>query len=727
MINRRPGLLAGLFLLALLTRGGEVQAQTAAAPVAPVAEIRDQPSLLHGATVPDPYRWMEDTRNPATLAWIKGQGTAARGVLDRIEGRDAIASRLAALVQAQGDAVRSLVQVGDGLYYLKRSPGEAQFRLVMRQGLDGAEKTLVDPALLAKKTGTPHAINYFKPSWDGRYIAYGISAGGSENATLNVVAVADGKPAAKPVPRVYDTPLHWLPDSRSLTFVQIGAAKPGAPVTDTYKDSRSQWLRLGAAPQPVFGATVTPKLGLDRLDVAELITVPGSRWIVARTTDTTVPEGKLFVAALADLGKPNIRWRQFANASDQVTDVALRGDELLVLTRAAAPRRRVIAVDLARPDMARARLLVAEPADSVVEGFLPVPGGVLTEVRRGTSIVLRRHADGDTLGQDLAMPGPGAAVLASVPGHDRGAVLFAFSSWSAPLQWFRLDGDIARAISLGVRTVPPGLPDLVVTEVDFPSHDGVKVPMTVMHRRGLALDGSHPVLVEGYGGYGFSTSAFFSSASMVWIENGGVMAFVNPRGSGVHGEAWHRAGFKATKPNTWKDGIAAARWLIDKGYGSAKTLGIMGTSAGGVFVGRAVTEAPELFAAAIFNVGVLDAVRFEESANGATNTAEFGSVKDPAEFQALLAMSTYHQIRDGVDYPAVLLVHGLNDPRVDVWHSAKTTARLQAANPKGRPALLRLDAQAGHGVGSTLNQVQAQTVDIQSFLLWRMGKAGLKD
>jgi prolyl oligopeptidase len=212
-----------------------------------------------------------------------------------------------------------------------------------------------------------------------------------------------------------------------------------------------------------------------------------------------------------------------------------------------------------------------------------------------------------------------------------------------------------------------------------------------------------------------------------WIERGGVLAFVNARGSGVHGDAWHRAGFKGTKRNTWLDGVAAARWLIAQGYGSPKTMGIMGTSAGGIFVGRAVTTAPELFAAAVFDVGVLDAIRAEESANGITNISEFGSVKDPAEFKALLEMSTYHQVKDGTAYPGVLLVHGLNDPRVDVWHSAKTAARLQAANPNGRPALLRLDPQAGHGVGSTASQRDAYQADIYAFMLWQMGKLGLKD
>jgi prolyl oligopeptidase len=217
---------------------------------------------------------------------------------------------------------------------------------------------------------------------------------------------------------------------------------------------------------------------------------------------------------------------------------------------------------------------------------------------------------------------------------------------------------------------------------------------------------------------------------MAWIERGGVAAFINPRGSGVHGDEWHRAGFKTTKHNTWKDGIAGAKYLIAKGYGSPKTMGITGGSAGGIFVGRAVTEAPELFAAAIFEVGVLDTVRVEESANGVTNISEFGTVKDPAEFKALLAMSTYHAIKDGTAYPGVMLVHGMNDPRVDVWQSGKAAARLQAAQaglPDARPTLLRLDAQAGHGMGSTHTQRQALTADTQSFLLWQMGKLGLKD
>jgi prolyl oligopeptidase len=250
--------------------------------------------------------------------------------------------------------------------------------------------------------------------------------------------------------------------------------------------------------------------------------------------------------------------------------------------------------------------------------------------------------------------------------------------------------------------------------------------MTVLHKKGIKLDGNNPTLLDGYGAYGFSETARFSPSSMVWIERGGVLAYANVRGSGVYGNDWYKAGFKTTKSNTWKDGVACAQYLIRQGYASPKTLAVMGGSAGGIFVGRAVTTAPELFAAAIFNVGMMDTIRSEESANGITNISEFGSIQNALEFAALLDMSTYHNIKDGSAYPAVLLVHGLNDPRVNVWESGKAAARLQAASISGKPVLLRLDLQAGHGIGSTATQRYAEAADSYSFLLWQMGRAQLK-
>ncbi len=704
-------------------------ASAKAAP--PVAEVHNVPIQLHGTQVDDPYRWLEDIKSAPAQAWLHGQGEHARQVLDRIEGRADLARRLAELTAAEGDSIRGLVQMpGERYYYLKRAVGEQQFKLVVRRGLTGAERVLVDPEVPSRQTGVPHAINYFSPSWDGRHLAYGLSAGGSEDASLHILHVASGKRVGAPIPHVYDTPMHWLPDSRSLTFTQLTELKAGAPDTDTYKDSRVMWLHLGGQPRAVFGPQVTPALGLDRLDVAEIITVLGSRWMVARTTDTTVPEGKLFVAPLKQLGRSRLHWRRLAGDADKVVSVALQGEHLYVMTQAGVPRRQIVRVDLRKGSLAEAPVVVQQPAQAVLEDFETTPTGLVTELRVGTGTQLRRHVRGDVVGQVLPLPAAGSAWLAQNPAGNSEALLLAFASWTEPQRWLRLWRGQFEPVSLGRRSVPTGVPEIVVRDVEVPSHDGVTVPMTVLHRLGLPLDGRNPVLLHGYAAYGFSMSARYAAEDMLWLQSGGVLAFSNPRGSGVHGDDWHRAGFKTTKPNTWKDGIACARWLIAQGYGSARTMGIMGTSAGGIFVGRAVTEAPELFAAAIFNVGELDTVRSEVSANGATNISEFGTVKDPIEARALLQMSTYNAIRDGTAYPGVLLVHGLNDPRVDVWHSAKTAARLQAAQAglaQSRPVLLRLDEQAGHGVGSTLTQYQAQGVDMQSFLLWQMGKLALRD
>ncbi|MBC7414369.1 MAG: S9 family peptidase, partial [Herminiimonas sp.] len=447
----------------------------------------------------------------------------------------------------------------------------------------------------------------------------------------------------------------------------------------------------------------------------------------ARTTDTTLPEGFLFVARVADIGKPVVPWTKISSFDDKISAADLKGNDLYLLTHQGAPRNRVLKLDLRRPELKLAREVATAPDEAVLEGFDLTADALVASVREGTSIVLRRYAAGDTKGVALPLPFKGAASLHEDPAHAYRDVLYTLSGWTETPRTLLMKGTVSTDSGLIANPPAPNLPEVEVTEVKVRSHDGAMVPMTLLYKKGLKRDGSNPTLLDGYAAYGFSQTAGFSPARMVWIENGGVLAIANVRGSGVYGDDWRRAGFKATKPNTWKDGIACAQYLIDQGYASPKTLAITGTSAGGIFVGRSVTTAPQLFAAAIFNVGVLDAVRAEESANGITNISEFGSAKNAAEFPALLEMSTYQNIRKNTAYPAVMLVHGMNDPRVDVWHSGKTAARLQASTTSGKPILLRLDMQAGHGIGSTATQRDALSADIYSFLLWQMGKVGVKD
>ena len=703
----------------------------ATVPIPPVAPVKDVSETMHGVVVKDPYRYLEQVRTPEVQAWYQAQGDYARATLDQITMRDGLERRITELTSASGDAIGSITRMpGDKIFYMKRPKGERQFKLAMRIGLKGVERILVDPEVDAKRTGVPHAINYFRPSWDGKYVAYGLSAGGSEDASLHILDVARGQDLEQTFPRVQESLVGWLPDSRSLTSNQLKVPTPGEPDTERFLDTRVMWHTVGNATdkaQALFGPTVTLKLGLARLDVASITFAPGSPWMIARTTDTTLPEGFLFVARVADLGKPNIRWTKISGYEDKISEIELRGNDLFFMTHANAPRKRILKLDLRRPQLQRAVEVVASPVDGVLEDFSLTRDALIAGIRQGTEIVLRRYTPAKPQGEAIPLPFKGAASVVNDAARAYTDVMYTVSGWTQMSLTYLYNGKDSMDSGLRVNPVLPGLPDLEVLSVEVPSHDGAMVPMTLLFKKGLKRDGRNPTLLNAYGAYGFSETAFFSAARMAWIEQGGVLALANVRGSGVHGDAWYRAGQKATKANTWKDGIACAQYLIAQGFASPQTLAVMGTSAGGIFVGRSVTSAPQLFAAAIFDVGVMDAVRAEDSANGITNISEFGSAANPKEFPALLEMSTYHQITDGTAYPAIMLVHGMNDPRVDVWHSGKAAARLQAASSSKKPVLLRLDMQAGHGMGSTATQRNAMSADIYSFLLWQMGVAALKE
>ncbi|HVZ44371.1 MAG TPA: prolyl oligopeptidase family serine peptidase [Ramlibacter sp.] len=696
----------------------------------PVAPVRDQVDTWHGVQVHDPYRYMENLADPQVKSWVEAQGAYSRGLLDRIEGRAELEKRLAEIEASLGDRRFGITRMpGGAVFYLLRERKGKQVKLAMRASLGGAEKVLVDPDTYAQKTGVPHAINWFSPSWDGRYVAYGLSAGGSEDASMYILDVATGRQVGEPVPRVQWEAVSWTPDSRSVAYNQLRKLTAEDPATETYLDTTVYLLKVGDPAQqarPVFGPLVNRDLGLERLDNGYLVFTPGSPWVIAGTNDTTQKEGSVFMARVADLAAGGtVPWRRIASFADHLVEMELQGDTLYYRTKVDAPRFRIMKLDLRHPDLKTARVVALPPADGLIEGFVLGRDSLLAQVRRGASIGLTRYAGGNTAGQAIRLPFAGAASLAEDAAHAHADYVYALAGWTEPSRSFVLKGAHSVPLPQFDTSVKLAMPAIVVRDVLARSYDGTMVPLTILHRKGLALDGTNPTLLVGYGSYGTSETAGFRAGSIPWLEAGGVVAVANVRGGGVYGDAWRMAGTKLNKPNTWKDAIACGQYLVEKGYASPKTLAIMSGSAGGVFAGRAITEAPQLFAAAVIHVGMLDAIRAEDTANGITNISEFGSVKDAAGFKGLLEMSTYHQIKDGTPYPAVMFVHGLNDPRVDPWNSFKTAARMQAASSSGKPILLRIDAQAGHGIGSTPAQRRSVDADQQSFLLWQMGKRKL--
>jgi prolyl oligopeptidase len=717
------GILSGLIVVLCVCA-----AVRAAGEGPPVAQVREVVEDFYGVRVSDPYRYFENLSDPEVRRWIDGQAKYAAEVLAGIPGRDVLLKRIAELDAGAPYRISVVRRWANGdLHYLKRMASENLDKLYFRDGKTGAERLLVNPERFALAGGGHASLSFCSASNDGRYVAYGIAAAGSEQTVLHVLDVAAGKDLAETIDRMESdyTPPMWLSDGSGFVYSRRRLLAPDAPATEVYKGSRGFVHRLGTDPEKdglIFGAGGTP---MADTDFPSVVITPGCTYAIGKVKHGDANELTLYAAPVKSLGESRMLWRKVCDVSDEVSDFAMHGDDVYLLTARGAPRYKVVRTSLAKPDFAKAEIVV--PAGAVVvKDVMAARDGLYVSMLDGGLNKLGRvaHGGGGGAMEAIDAPAGAASVFPVAANAEVDGVLVASASWTrgGALYAFDLATKALRDSGLRPRGKFDDVEGYESEEVQVTSHDGVRVPLSILHKRGLVMDGSHPTLVNGYGGYGMVMSAHFNPTNLAWLERGGVLAYAHVRGGGEFGKEWHLAGQKATKPNTWKDFIACCEYLVAKGYTSPAKLAGQGGSAGGILIGRAVTERPELFAAALMNVGCLDMLRMETTTNGVPNIPEFGTVKTKEGFEGLLAMSAYHHVVDGTKYPAVLLTHGINDPRVEPWMSAKMTARLQAATTSGRPVLLRVDYDAGHGIGSTKEQHQRLVADEWAFLLWQMGE-----
>jgi prolyl oligopeptidase len=680
-----------------------------------------------GTKVSDPYRWMEaGTNDVQVMEFLKSQNDYTRSVLGSLAGRDAMLARIQQLDNAV-PAVRSWQRGGSNIFYLETAPGATSPSLLVRDAA-GHSRSLLDPKSLDQ--GPSHAaIDYFAPSWDGRYVIAGVSLGGSENSTIHVIETASGHMLPDAITRTQYAGPSWRSDSRSFYYARLQQLPPGASPTAIYENERVYLHILGSDAEKdavVFGPAVSSSISIPKAGFVGVGVTPGSDYVVASYSAGTTDPQSLYIATAEKSQGANAPWRKIVSSEDIVSpgadnSVAIHESTLYLLVDKHAPNRKLISLDLSHPDIANASLLVPE-SDAVLVGVYAASDGIYLESKRGVTFELRRSAYGPQLKwEKIALPYGGtiSTVDANVllPG-----VIFRLESWKESGQAFVYSPSSNQVSNTAlVQKHPADFSGYEAREVEATSADGTKVLLSILCRKGLALDGSHPALYEGYGAYGVSFDPYFDPRTLAWLEKGGVWAIVHVRGGGEFGESWHNAGRKETKQHTIDDMVAAAQYLVQQGYTSPAHLAVRGTSAGGIAVGGAIVEHPELFVAAIDNVGATDLLRFQTTQGGAANVPEFGDVTNPADFKYLYAVSPYQHVVDGTKYPAVLGITGANDPRVPPWIVAKMIARLQAASSSGRPILLRVDFDEGHGLGSSRPQRERLMADQFSFILWQSG------
>jgi prolyl oligopeptidase len=722
------GLAATLPPALLFPRSALAQAAASSQPPGlPVAAVRTVSETFFGTRVDDPYRYFEDPKAPEVAAWMKAHSDHAHATLGRIGGRAALRQRLQA-IDAGAAARVSEVQrrAGERLFYQRRGANEDQFKLCVREGLQGAERVLFDPEPLKTSTGTPHAINWYSASPDGSRVALGVSAGGSEEAAMRVLDVKTGRQIGPLIDRTLFGGISWSRDSRQIYFHRMQALKKGAPPTDKYQRSTACVMPAGgdeASIRVLLRAGDKTPIAIPATEFPFIEILPDGR-AIASAYDGVSPEFAAWHSTEAAIRAGRPAWKPLFGKADAVTSMAVMGDRVFAMTHRGAPRYRLVGGPLAGFNPGTAATLVSE-SSRVLGTLAAAADAVYFDVRDGNVKKLFRLslAEG-ARPQEVALPVLGSFSFSGVDPTLPG-LLLELESWTRARQIFAVSAG-GGVSNTGLQPAGPfdAPSDITATEVMVKSHDGAMVPMSIIHRSGTPLDGANPTILYGYASYGLTEEPFFSPSRLAWMEAGGVFAVANPRGSGVFGKDWHLAGKEATKPNTWKDFIACAEHLVAQKWTRPSRLAIWGGSAGGILVGMAMCERPDLFAAVMPAVGALDAVRFETTPNGVPNIPEFGSRKTEPGFRALLAMSTYNAIQDGVKYPAVLLTHGVNDPRVEVWNTTKTAARLMAASRSGKPVLMRLDYAAGHGIGDTKAQQLDERADTFAFVLWQTGMPG---
>ena len=707
-----------LFILILLTQC--VKQHSYASQEKPVT------NTYFSKTINDPYQYLENLKDTSVLSWLASQNDHTKNILQNITGREQLIEKIKKNDKMRSETVFSLkVLSPNAYYYIKYAKNNEANVLYFKAGIDGKEIEIFNSKNYKVTSNHHYIINYFQPSWNGQKIAIGFTKDDEEFSEIIVYDVATKTFQKEVIDHCWPSELggiNWLDDNSGFTYLHIPDIDTTSP--NYILDAATVLYRLGTNPKDlhiIFSRKTHPELHLNPADFP-IVNIFGKdqKYMFGRVGGIGFKD--YYYAPITELEKETVSWKPLFKKRHKVEKFLPYKDEVYFSSAQKASNLGIFKTSFSKLDFDISTEIVPAKTDEIVKDFTITSNGLFyTTAKNGVQASLYHLMNEES--EKIILPKTSGSINLSTIGTQFPELWIEIEGWTSHKNRYRYNNQKKAFTEENVTPVVdyPELKDIVIEEIEITSHDGVKVPLSIVYKKGMVKNGKNRMMLNGYGCYNWINSPMLYSYLLYWISEGGIYAVAHVRGGGEKGEQWHKAGYKSTKPNTWKDFIACTEYLIDEKYTSPKRFAVWGGSAGGINIGRAVTERPDLYAAVVIRVGLLNTVRSEIAPNGQNNVKEFGTVKDSIEFEGLLEMDAYHHIEKDVAYPAVFLTSGINDSRVAAWQPAKFAARLQAATSSQNPILLSVNFSEGHGFDRTQKSKREELADIISFALWRTG------
>lgn len=673
-----------------------------------------------GTKITDNYRWLEDLTNAEVQSWFKNQSDYSHSIINKIPNREELFNRMKEVESMDGDSFEMIQERLSTYFYTKTKKDENLSKLYSRDLSTGKETLIFDPEMLGKNT----QITNFNVDSKAKKIAILLSKSGGEICNLRILDLTTKTLLSDEIGPIWsEFAFEFTKDDNAVIYTKMSTADPDSNML--LKDMKAMLHEIGTDKK-------TDKILASREEYLELNALTEQftsiyftddyKYLVLRLSSVK-SENPIFVAPYSELKNKKINWRQIVKPSDDITDVFISGDKLFLLTHKDAPNYKITLTSLSKPDFKNAKVVVPENKDAVIISIHNSKNYLYYSLGNGITRDKYQVNINTLVGKKVDLP-DGVNSSLSLNQRENDNIYCNNFNWLAPRTIYEYSPEKGNPIKSKFLNSETNFPDYnklyIVKEIEVKSHDGVMVPLSIIYPKNMKMDGSSPAYITGYGGYGISYEPYFSSRLSVLLEQGVVLAVAHVRGGGEKGEKWHKAGMKATKPNTWKDFIVCAEYLVNQKYTSSSKLIGNGVSAGGILIGRAITERPDLFAVAVAEVGMTNTLRSETTANGPNQIPEIGTIKNEEDTKHLIEMDAQSKVIKGGKYPAVIVRTGMNDSRIVPWMPGKFAAVLQNNSASGKPILLYANYDNGHFT-SDFDVVFKEYADIFGFALWQVG------